>query len=500
MQTGACEMAGHGRIFTVALGSPFVCPGCGNGLAPPVQRTQAPPPGMSPFLPVALTLGAALLLGGAVLVGRQIGVGAGPVPPRTAVALATPQAVAPVPAAAAPPVSAKPAPREVTVHPAAAVPPSSQEAASPTLLPAATPVPALAPAPVAQAAPAPAALPGTAPQAAKPTAAPPPSQPPLVALAPPAPPPPPRIEAASQALPRLALPGLALPGLALSKPALAIPAPAPLAARTPPPAIAPQAVPDVPFSPVALAGGLPDYPASLAADGRAGRVTVTCLIQSDGRPQACRTGLSRGGPAFAASALAWLERGRVRFRVPILHGRPAPGPQSWAVTIEEPQAALAEARRRARAQEDAASAPPAASVAPAPVASPPQAVAELPAPPPARPVPLVQPALSRQVLPGPAARADRGFSARVVRGGAPEFPKAYEDEARSGTVTVRCTIEENGAPTGCDVLEQTGGQSFGRAVSRWLGSGRVRFAPIVAGGQPVSQVHTWTVTFRPPPT
>jgi hypothetical protein len=64
-------------------------------------------------------------------------------------------------------------------------------------------------------------------------------------------------------------------------------------------------------------------------------------------------------------------------------------------------------------------------------------------------------------------------------------------------VTVSCRIETSGSPVGCRVLSVHGGAVFGTAVKSWLGSGSVRFAPILHNGQPVAETHQWTVNFQP---
>ena len=261
--------------------------------------------------------------------------------------------------------------------------------------------------------------------------------------------------------------------------------PAKLAETLPPQAQAAPAVPDQPFSPVPVSGGAPTYPAEFAADGRPGRVAVTCQIQPDGAPAACRAAAGKGGAPFAAATLAWLNHAYVRYRPVILHGHAIAVAKAWTVTLEEPAAMLADARRKHSedAKEETASAAP-----------------ETPRPAPLPQLLPVQPIVARQVVPQspePAA-IDRPFSTRIVAGGAPTFPASY-DEARPGTVTVSCTIGKTGAPSGCRVLKATGGAAFGRSVQSWLGSGNVRFRPVTVGGQPVSREESWTIVFNRAP-
>ncbi len=248
--------------------------------------------------------------------------------------------------------------------------------------------------------------------------------------------------------------------------------------------------PDAPFSPIPETGGAPTYPAELAADGRPGKVNVSCQISADGTPSGCRAA-TRSAPAFAAATTAWLTHGHVRFHPIILHGHPVVVTRSWTVTIEEPPAVLAEARRKQK--EEAAAA----------AAAPTQTASNL-RPQTTQPEPIrapVQQAMARQVLPSTSSGGgpDVPFSTHTVAGGAPTFP-AYYDEGRPGAVTVSCTIEASGSPSGCHIVRQLGGSGFGKAVDQWLGSGRVRFRPILVNGQPVAKQETWTVVFNSMPT
>jgi TonB family protein len=90
----------------------------------------------------------------------------------------------------------------------------------------------------------------------------------------------------------------------------------------------------------------------------------------------------------------------------------------------------------------------------------------------------------------------RAFSPRVIAGGHPMFPHSYADEDRTGSVTVRCTIDTSGAPANCGVERSEGGDDFGRSVLKWLDSGRVRFAPILRNGAPVAESHSWQIAFQ----
>jgi hypothetical protein len=92
---------------------------------------------------------------------------------------------------------------------------------------------------------------------------------------------------------------------------------------------------------------------------------------------------------------------------------------------------------------------------------------------------------------------DHPFHAIPVAGGAPNYPDAYADEGRPGAVTISCTIQASGFPAACHVVSVQGGSAFSGAVLKWLGSGRVRYAPILRGGQPVAETHQWVVSFTP---
>jgi hypothetical protein len=229
----------------------------------------------------------------------------------------------------------------------------------------------------------------------------------------------------------------------------------------------------------------------MAADGRVGKVNVSCQISAEGVPSGCHA-TTRSGPAFATAVTAWLTHGHVKFHPIVLHGHPLVATRTWTVTLEEPPAVLAEARRKQK--EEAAAA---AAAAPAQTASNnlrPQAA-------PLEPIHApVQQAMARQVVPSVSGGGpDVPFSSRTVAGGVPTFP-AYYDEGRPGAVTVSCTIEVSGSPSGCHIVRQLGGSGFGKAVDQWLGSGRVRFRPILVNGQPVAKQETWTVIFNSMPT
>jgi TonB family protein len=133
--------------------------------------------------------------------------------------------------------------------------------------------------------------------------------------------------------------------------------------------------------------------------------------------------------------------------------------------------------------------------------------AEAPKPVPAAPAPkptapMAAPVAVAAAVPHPqpapkAAGPTRSFSATPLAGGAPAYPASYDTDGRAGRVTVSCTIEANGTPSGCHVLATNGGAAFGSSVMSWLKSGRVRYAPVLHDGQPVAETHQWTMNFQP---
>ena len=101
--------------------------------------------------------------------------------------------------------------------------------------------------------------------------------------------------------------------------------------------------------------------------------------------------------------------------------------------------------------------------------------------------------------PTPAAPPDETFSAAHVVSGSrsPDYPDQYQDSGRTGKVTVQCTIETDGRPTNCVVLNTVGGSAFTQATLGWLnGSHAPRYRPESRGGHPVASQHAWAVTFQ----
>ena len=88
------------------------------------------------------------------------------------------------------------------------------------------------------------------------------------------------------------------------------------------------------FSPTAISGGAPAYPADYEADGRSGRVTVSCLISQNGAPSLCHVVASRGGIGFSNAALGWLRGGQVRFAPVLRDGQAEAGEHSWTMDFQ----------------------------------------------------------------------------------------------------------------------------------------------------------------------
>lgn len=430
-----CQVARSGAVLAIPLGLDFVCPGCGLLLLPPKPTTNRK---ISPMTVAGLGIAAVASVGVVIGVAMRL----------------TEQPPTPVTARYVP----------------------ARAGAVPKAVPVAKAMPLAAPAPAQTAA-----------------LAPPPPVPTAGAAAPAAPAPMP--SAAQPLTPALAQPAQAVPGPALPAPAMQV------AATPAKPAAQPQAIqvlqvpgvsaaapaapvqPDRPFNTVPVAGGLPAYPAALAADGRPGNVTVDCRIGADGRPSHCRVVQSNATP-FAAATMDWLKSGTLRF-APIVHnGQPVTETHRWSLRIEE----SADARRSAR---EAAAATPAPTPAPAPA----PAVAEVAAP--ARPQPPIA-AAPKPVAAAPTlAPGDRPFSPRLLSRSAPDYPEQYADQNLDGRVSVSCMIDTGGRPNACHVLQVTGGRGFATSVEEWLHGGSVRFAPILRGGVPVAEEHSWTVEIHP---
>jgi protein TonB len=98
----------------------------------------------------------------------------------------------------------------------------------------------------------------------------------------------------------------------------------------------------------------------------------------------------------------------------------------------------------------------------------------------------------------PAAKvADSGPSSQPAVGSSrPEFPDQYQDSGRSGTVTVSCTIQADGHPSGCSLVNVTGGAAFGSSVMAWLRSGSALYKPAIRNGVAIASQTQLTVHFN----
>jgi TonB family protein len=88
------------------------------------------------------------------------------------------------------------------------------------------------------------------------------------------------------------------------------------------------------FSSVPVEGGSPSYPDAYEADGRTGRVTVSCTISASGSPGGCRVVSSQGGIGFNNAVLSWLRSGRVRFAPILRNGEPQTETHSWTLNFQ----------------------------------------------------------------------------------------------------------------------------------------------------------------------
>jgi TonB family protein len=122
-----------------------------------------------------------------------------------------------------------------------------------------------------------------------------------------------------------------------------------------------------------------------------------------------------------------------------------------------------------------------------------------PAPAPAAPRAAAPSIGSASPEPAPAPTGiDRPFSARIVSGGAPNYPETYADNPRTGSVIVHCTILTSGRPADCSVVSVVGGNAFAGAALSWLRNGGPRFAPVLHNGQPVEAQAQWRIAFAAP--
>jgi hypothetical protein len=82
-----------------------------------------------------------------------------------------------------------------------------------------------------------------------------------------------------------------------------------------------------------VAGGRPAYPTDYVRDGRAGEVSITCVIQASGEPQNCRVSDYIGGRRFAEAVVKWLNTGTVRFEPAMRDGHPVAEERHWHIAF-----------------------------------------------------------------------------------------------------------------------------------------------------------------------
>ncbi len=324
-----CSIGQMRTVVRVGAGLPFVCPECGRPLRQVADRSPA-----SPRVKLAVLAGGVLALVALLVWLNQ------PAPRRHFVLTAANQLHAPVKAL---PVTAQPAPAK----PVSSAPAVSEPAA-PVHVAARPP----AQAPVAPAAIAPAAT-ASAP-AAVPIQPVPPLLPARAAAPAPRVPPPnasafvPRtgakvrmdcsIDAAgmpSNCVPIKDTVQPATPPAASAGPAAApkspVEPPSAAASRRPAPAKQPPKERDASIVPVA--GGEPPYPSDYVRDGRAGEVSVDCLIDEGGEPTRCKVRDVLGGRRFAEATVNWLNSGRIRFAPAMHNGHAVAEERHWHIAF-----------------------------------------------------------------------------------------------------------------------------------------------------------------------
>jgi TonB family protein len=85
------------------------------------------------------------------------------------------------------------------------------------------------------------------------------------------------------------------------------------------------------------------------------------------------------------------------------------------------------------------------------------------------------------------------LSVPLISGGKPDYPDLYQN-GQSGSVTVVCGLQPNGATQVCRTIRRSGDPLFDVAVHSWLDLRDVRFKPAVLHGRVTDSV-TFTVIF-----
>jgi hypothetical protein len=87
------------------------------------------------------------------------------------------------------------------------------------------------------------------------------------------------------------------------------------------------------------------------------------------------------------------------------------------------------------------------------------------------------------------------LSIPLVAGGQPDYPEQYEEDGRSGSVTVTCALQPEGTPTQCLTTRLDGGRIFDVSVHSWLELRDVRFQTARPRHRPPVHDVTLTVHF-----
>ncbi len=126
-------------------------------------------------------------------------------------------------------------------------------------------------------------------------------------------------------------------------------------------------------------------------------------------------------------------------------------------------------------------------------ANPPAAEPEPPASPPRRQHRVV----ARSHAPASKSAVPAQAEMQPLNGSLPDYPEAYDDTDRAGSVVVTCTVQTTGRATDCQIKSAIGGPDFRTSVLRWLNDEQTRFPPILKRGRPTVSRFTWTVEFYP---
>jgi hypothetical protein len=84
---------------------------------------------------------------------------------------------------------------------------------------------------------------------------------------------------------------------------------------------------------VPIAGGEPPYPSDYVRDGRAGEVSVDCLIDEGGEPTRCKVHDVLGGRRFAEATVNWLNSGQIRFAPAMHNGHAVAEERHWRIAF-----------------------------------------------------------------------------------------------------------------------------------------------------------------------